>query len=54
MSNQLIPAEFSRRDNIIAKYRIKQFVYLAAISAVTVAWLWLIGWAAMRVAESAL
>jgi hypothetical protein len=53
MSDQLFSSEFSshQSDGVIAepKYGISQIVYLTAIVAGTVGWLWLIAWAATHV-----
>jgi hypothetical protein len=58
MSDQLFASRFPSfpgRD-LVAKprYWIMNFIYLAAISAATIGWLWLIAWATMRVTESVL
>ena len=55
MSDQLFVGEFSKDvgEQLAAerKYGTGAFVYLAAIGTATLGWLWLIGWAAMRIVE---
>jgi hypothetical protein len=58
MSDQLFASRFPSfpdRD-LVAKPRrwIMNFIFLAAVSAATIGWFWLIAWAAMRLIESVL
>jgi len=55
MSDQLFPNEIASRhgDDLAAMpgIRMRHVIYLAAVSAATIGWFWLIAWAAIRVTQ---